>query len=275
MKKHIITYTTLTLLAMGSFLNAQETERKLVYHIEMSGQQAGQLSILDNYEDLKLIKTKSVVEIDLTPLGEDFNVFINSEVSWANERPTGFDHFIISNEERWHLKGETKGGDYILSAAQVRTPEQEENAELLGLAGFVAANTIPYADAALTIAGLFSSQESEGEWAIPHKSLPLTDLELVEHVMSLPEWKGSKKIQVFMTESLEDQKIKIKCLTDETVTVPAGTFECRVFEVKSKSGVATYWITKHEKMGVFPVKENGKEDGIDYNVSLQSVAKTT
>jgi hypothetical protein len=261
----------LAILCLNSVtLNGETTERRLSYTVNFEGYPAGKLSTIDGYVDGSHTTTITVGEINLEPLGEDFRLVINSEVTWADTSPTGFDHFFIGNEERWHLKGETHGPDMIITAAKVRTPDEIKNRELMGLAGLVAANTIPYADAAMTVLGLFGNEEPEGEWAIPLKGIELTDLELVEHLMALPEWKGQKKLVVFLTEAFEEQKLKVTCMPDETVEVPAGQFPCRVFKIKAKEGIATYWITDDEQYGIMTVKETGKEDGIRYEVKLDS-----
>ena len=200
-----------------------------------------------------------------------------SNVSAFNLTPDGlksFDHKLAENDANFRIRGEQLNGGLWCSAYQVMTKQekkQQTEDEMLTDVGVQAVTkAVPYLGTALQLVSLLGAgEEKEGELQIPLQDFDAALREFPLFFQRQNYRIPANQLRLLDTETLEINRYSAEYLGEEELNAAGQIFHCHVVSLKTKKREMTYWIAEDE-LSAFIVKERGKDDGVAYEIVLES-----
>jgi hypothetical protein len=200
----------------------------------------------------------------------NWNLSTASALEFTPGNIKSFDHKFSENDSRFHIRGEIQGVELWAGAHQVMTHQekksQEENAFLMQ----TAAEFVPYLGLGAQALGILGDdEETDGELLIPLKDFDATLRELPLYLKRSGYDVHDRKLRLLDTENLEVQRYSLELMGEKELNLAGKTFQCRIVRIKAPRRDIRYWITEDE-ISPFLVKEQGKDDGVDYEIILRN-----
>jgi hypothetical protein len=202
-----ILFFLIILATTNSTYSQMMTTQIRCYTVTSNKVTIGRIDTTEYYSDEKRI-SDSLTMIDLNERGKDYTLQARSKIEWNNTTLSLFDHWIIEQRAQWHLKGSQIEDSLWVSAYKLKSHNQKNIEELTSLGLTIINCTVPHSGTAMQILSLFSSEESEGEEAVPLDYYTTTDIELPYYLLKQTPWQGTKEIAVFFTDELVKKTVK-------------------------------------------------------------------
>ncbi len=250
--------------------NMNPEKRTCEYVMSLEGKKIGETVVskkrsTDSAPDLMRTETKTTLQVKgfWGAWALDAKSIVNHDHSGVID----FDHKITENKNRWHLFGKQYKQALWCSARKVQTEKEQEDDEIVDLAGYIVTQTVPYAGDALMVLNLLGDDDDEqGDVAVPLDRFDTTMCELPAYLLKLPE-KEENRFRILDTSELEIESVAVTRKGNEKIVWAGRKFACRVFLVEAKKSQSTYWIAE-DTLGAFIVREKGEDSDGVFEINL-------
>nr|WP_319393943.1 hypothetical protein [uncultured Desulfobacter sp.] len=275
----LVLFSAAAFCILGSSLAAAGQLQSITckYNLKLKDEKIGEVVMTrspSKKSEVDLIQIETVTSVKVKGFWGTWALEEKSVVEKNHAGVVSFDHRIIENKEKWHLFGKQFDQALWCSARKVMTKKELDQKEVVDLAAFVAAQTVPYADKAFLVMDLLSgSDDEQGDISVPLDRFDTTATTLPCCLVKLPPQKQTT-LRILDTSGLQITTAAVTAGKDQQVTLANTQFYCRSFDVKTKQSRSTYLIAQ-DCLGTFTVREQGEDENGPFEYMLTEYQKNS
>ncbi len=269
----LITFAALVLCdaAVASAGPPQSVRHK--YLLTLKGEKVGETLVTRSFSKAfakGTIDVETATNITVKSFWGDWVLAEKSLTVQTSKEILDFNHKIVQGKNKWHVSGKQFNQALWCSARKVLTPEELEVQDMTDLAGYIVARVVPHAGTAFLVVDLLDGQEDDpGDVSIPLDRFDTTTSTLPAALLALAP-KEQVHWRILDTCELKIRTALVSAQGTHQLFLAGKPFACRVFEVKTKEGLSTCWISR-DCFGAFMVQEKGKDADGPFDFTLNDV----
>ncbi len=268
----LVLFSAAAFCTLGSSLAAAGQLQSITckYNLKLKDEKIGEVVMTrspSKKSEVDLLQIETVTSVKVKGFWGTWTIEEKSVVERNHAGMVSFDHKIIENKEKWHLFGKQFDQALWCSARRVMTKKELDEKEVVDLAAFVAAQTVPYADKAFLVIDLLSGSDNEqGDISVPMDRFDTTFTTLPGRLFKMLPQK-TVTLRILDTSELKIITAAVTAKESEQISLANTPFFCRLFDVKTKESRSTYWISL-DSLGPFIVREQGEDENGAYEYTL-------